>query len=100
MLESVSGRALCSRFAARHPHLSSETHILLSGALTFGVPLILALRELLLLRRSPRGGWRPEPTPPSPGPAPAPSGAKPLPDCLIPKPMPDRAAKPRELEPA
>ncbi len=80
--------------------MSPETQILLSGALTFGVPLVLAVRELLLLRRPPRGGWRPEPMPPNAGPVPLPAGGKPLPDCLIPKPMPNRATKPRELEEA
>jgi hypothetical protein len=80
--------------------MSPELQILLSGALTFGVPLLLAVRELVLLRRAPRGGWRPDPTPPAPTPPPPPSGEKPLPDCLIPKPLPKSATRPRELEPA
>ncbi len=79
--------------------MSPEWQVLLSGALTFGVPLLLAVHELIALRRRPRGGWRPDPVPPAPPPPPRPSGEKPLPDCLIPKPMP-RQAKPRELEPA
>jgi hypothetical protein len=34
--------------------MTPETQILLSGALTFGVPLALAARELIALRRPPR----------------------------------------------
>jgi len=57
--------------------MSPSTFVILSGVLTFGVPLLLAVRELFYLR--PSGGWTPDPPPP-----PEP---KPLPDCLIPKPM-------------
>jgi hypothetical protein len=80
--------------------MSPETQILLSGALTFGVPLVLAVRELIVLRRPPRGGWRPEPTPPAPTPPLSPAGQKPLPDCLIPKPVAGPRERVRELEPA
>lgn len=62
-----------------------------SCALTFGVPLGLAARELLTLKFT---GWRPpseEPAPPEPTPSPVqgeqPAVQKPLPDCLIPKPI-------------
>jgi hypothetical protein len=80
--------------------MNPELMILLSGALTFGVPLVLAVLDLLAMRRSSGGGGSPErarapDTPPAPGPA----GVRPLPDCLIPKPVPPstvRAA--RELE--
>lgn len=68
--------------------MTSEHHFLASVALSLGVPLILALRELVLLRRPPDGG---PPPPPEPPPEP-----KPLPDCLRPKPM----ARPRLLEDA
>lgn len=72
--------------------MSPGTQVLLSGALTFGVPLVLAIRELIALRRSPGGSWGPngsaEPEPP-----PAPRGTgpavKPLPACLIPVRRPD-----------
>ena len=65
--------------------MDAKWHMLLSGTLTFGVPLALAVRELVLLRR-PRGGtWLgdgPRPTAPRPMPPDAPRA---LPDCLIPK---------------
>jgi hypothetical protein len=62
--------------------MSESTFVLLSGALTFGAPLALALRELYVLRRPPPGDW-----PPPPPPA-LPKGPKPLPDCLVPRPAP------------
>jgi len=50
-----------------------ELQVFLSGCLTFGVPLVLAVRELMLLRRG--GSWRPDPAPePQP---------RPLPPCLL-----------------
>lgn len=75
--------------------------VLLSSVLTFGVPLVLAFRELLVLRRGGgRGGsWerdRPRDTPP----APLPAGGKPLPDCLVPKRLPRATARSRVLEDA
>ena len=74
--------------------MNSETFVLLSGALTFGVPCAIAIRELVILRRSGGGSWRPEtPSPVDPPP-------KPLPDCLIPKRIPSlpASAAPRRLE--
>lgn len=64
--------------------MTSSTFVLLSGILTFGVPLALAVRELLLLTAPLRGGEEPPPeerfvTPP-----------KPLPACLLPLPTPAR----------
>lgn len=70
--------------------MSPSTFVLLSGVLTFGVPLALALRELRELRRPPRGNWNP----PAPDPQPAPPRPRPLPDCLIPKPVPQPAWSP------
>ncbi len=78
--------------------MEPETHILLSGLLTFGVPLVWALRELFVLRRDNRGGGWHEPAPdPQPGPPPPPAGQRPLPDCLIPKPMARPPARVPEL---
>ena len=68
--------------------MSPATQIILSGTLTFGVPLVLAVRDLIVMRRSGGGGggWGGEP----PGPvAPLPTGggdgvaSRPLPQCLI-----------------
>ena len=65
--------------------------IVLSGALTFGIPLLFAMRELRALRRpwnGPGGHTRqpdPDPPPRRPGDQPA---LKPLPACLIPNPQP------------
>jgi hypothetical protein len=67
--------------------MSDTLNVYCEFALSFGVPMLLALRELWIVDK-PRGGWR-EDVPPVP---PAP---KPLPDCLIPK---LQAQKIRELE--
>ncbi len=66
--------------------MTPGTQIILSGTLTFGVPLALAVRDLLSTRRAQGGSWDPEPPKPTP---PAPSGggnqitARPLPQCLV-----------------
>ncbi|MBL6455243.1 hypothetical protein JMJ55_07910 [Belnapia sp. T6] len=77
--------------------MTPEAFVLLSGSLTFGVPLVLALRELRGLRRG-GGGWRPDPVPPAPRPLPRGGSGKPLPDGLIPRPLPARPV--RQLEDA
>lgn len=67
--------------------MSPSTQVLLSGALTYGVPLVLAIRELIALRR-----WKDQPGGPDGsaerGPPPLPAGGvpaeRPLPACLIP----------------
>lgn len=66
--------------------MSPDVHILLSGALSFGVPLALAIRELIVLGRDPgtpgNGGDArerlPVPTPPDHDPA-----LPPLPPSLV-----------------
>ena len=80
--------------------------VILSGCLTFGVPLAVAVHELIALRRPPRGGWSPRPAP-EPAPPPTPLGSapalRPLPACLIPAVMPRReraAATSKISEPA
>ncbi len=68
-----------------------------SFALTHGVAVALAWRELRKLRPNPRGRPGGNALPPRPAPL-RPFGQKPLPDCLIPKKQP--AARPvrvREL---
>ena len=81
--------------------MSPATQVILSGTLTFGVPLILAIRDLVKLHRD-RGSWDGgrRDTPPEP-PLPGPPGGitvapKRLPECLIPKPDPafSRPARP------
>jgi hypothetical protein len=74
-----------------HPNLQ----ITLSFALTFGVPVAVAARELIVLRRgNPGEGWRRLPDPiPRP---------KPLPPCLLealnPPPLAQPVARKRVLE--
>lgn len=57
--------------------MTSTTFVILSGVLSFGAPLALAVYEIVALRRGPRGGDDDRP--------PAPPTPKPLPDCLQPK---------------
>ena len=81
--------------------MNPSTQVLLSCALTFGVPILLAGWELWRLGPSPRhlppGGETSAPPPPLPDPVTAPRGQKPLPDCLIPR-LPSCPAGTRELE--
>ena len=69
--------------------MAPETHVILSCFLSMGLPVLWGLRELWLLRRA--GGEGGQRRVPAPELAP-----KPLPDCLIPRPM----ARPRVLEDA
>ena len=67
--------------------MEGATFVLLSGAVTIGVPLALAVRELIELRRRDGSGWDGDGSSPRPPPPPTPStGYRPLPDCLIPRP--------------
>lgn len=87
--------------------MSGTAFVVLSGSLTFGIPLLLALHELYDLRRRGKGSWDGDgpgpnapPRPPSlgkPGLGRPSLGHKPLPDCLIPQLQPN-PARMRELE--
>ena len=70
--------------------MAPATQVLFTGALTFGVPLALALHELIALRRRPSGGPPDSPPPPPPTPLPPESFTRPLPACLIPQRRPER----------
>jgi hypothetical protein len=81
--------------------------VILSGALTFGVPLLIALWEVAAMRRNARGRWRPDGSPPPEPPAPpmdSPPAQRPLPACLVPSRhpglSPSHAPATRVLEPA
>ncbi len=65
--------------------MNPGTQIILSGTLTFGVPLVLAVRDLIYLRRPSGGSWRPEPPEPvAPRPAGGGGHSRPvLPECLL-----------------
>ncbi|GAC1345002.1 MAG: hypothetical protein NVSMB18_23810 [Acetobacteraceae bacterium] len=76
--------------------MNGTMYVVLSGALTFGVPLALAVRELIELRRRDSGG-REEDGPPPEAPRPPPRGGeRTLPDCL--RPIARPSARVRELE--
>ncbi len=57
--------------------MTSATFVILSGALSFGAPMAMAVYEIVALRRGRRGGDDDRRPPPTPRP-------KPLPDCLQP----------------
>lgn len=77
--------------------MSGTAFVVLSGTLTFGIPLLLAIRELYDLRRRGKGGWDGDGPGPSVPPKPPSLGHKPLPDCLIPRRQPT-PVRMRELE--
>ena len=83
--------------------MDGSMFVILSGTLSFGVPLAVEVRELLVLRPGRGEGDRdplPEITPPPPAPSAA-GPTRPLPACLIPT-LPPRVAVPRttrQLEP-
>lgn len=59
--------------------MTSSTFVILSGTLTFGMPLLLAVLDVVRLSRPAGGGDAPPPPEP-------PRVPKPLPDCLLPRP--------------
>jgi len=77
--------------------------VVLSGSLTFGVPLLIGVRELIMLKPGndgPGGEHVPHIVPPPPSPN-ADQPMRPLPACLVPN-LPPRLpqARPvRQLEP-
>ncbi len=76
--------------------MAPATQIVLSGMLTFGVPLLIAARELVVVNRKPQAGPPDDPQPPKP-PRPMPPTdiyTRPLPACLIPQRLPDRVLEP------
>jgi hypothetical protein len=77
--------------------MNAATQVLCSFALTFGVPIVAAGWELWHIGPT---RWRPPEgsTPPEPDPLPdagvSPRSQKPLPDCLVPRPVPARVHEP------
>ena len=71
--------------------MNPATQVVCSCALTFGVPVAIALWELWHLGPTPRHLPPGEDMPPEPAPLPDPGAApriqKPLPDCLVPRPV-------------
>ncbi len=57
--------------------MTSATYVILSGVLSFGAPLAVAVYEIVTLRRGGSGGGDDRQPPEAPRP-------KPLPDCLQP----------------
>ncbi len=83
--------------------MDAGLQIVLSGTLTFGVPILIGLRELYMLKPGNGGGrgeYVPDIVPPPPTPS-ADQPSRPLPACLIPS-LPPRMPESRpvrELEP-
>ncbi|MGI4879612.1 MAG: hypothetical protein ACRYG4_19225 [Janthinobacterium lividum] len=59
--------------------MTPSTVVFLSSAVSFGAPLLLAVYEIVTMRRSPRSGDDDDRRRPAVAPLP-----KPLPDCLLP----------------
>jgi hypothetical protein len=78
--------------------MSPALYVTCSFALNCGIPMALAVRELWTLGPSPKRG-RPDGdvVPPRLPDLPE-AGHKPLPDCLIPRPMDPETLRERELE--
>jgi hypothetical protein len=64
--------------------MAPGVQIALSGTLTFGVPLLCAVHELIALRRRRDGGGDSPPRAPAPQPPRTEPDRPRLPDCLIP----------------
>lgn len=79
--------------------MNTGLQIVLSGALTFGIPLVIAVHEFFVLRRPQGDGWGgDDPKPPTPKPYPNLTPNK-LPACLIPNlpPIPARQRTPEKV---
>lgn len=67
--------------------MAPSTQILISGVLTFGIPLLIGLHGMIVLKR--KKGPRPPDEPPPPPPFrpkhPSDTYSKPLPACLVPQ---------------
>lgn len=77
--------------------MNPATQAMLSGGLSFGAVLLVAINELRTLRRGRRGdedGPRRAPPPP---PRPSPGGTRVLPACLVPTEQWRAPARAREL---
>lgn len=82
--------------------MSPDLQVFLSGAVSFGIPLLVAVHELRALRRPwPRRDDKgPGQVPKLPLPMPDDGRAsRPLPECLVPKLAPARTVRERTLEP-
>ena len=82
--------------------MAPHVQVMLSGALTFGAPLAIAIRELFVLRRRRPGGWPdgPGPEPVVPGTPRGDSDARPrLPACLLVPERPFVPSRARVLDP-
>ena len=77
--------------------LNPVVQVVLSGTLSFGIPLLIALYELRSLRRYRPGGGGWQRPAPQPLPRPPPGGTHPLPACLIPTEQWRAPARAREL---
>ena len=83
--------------------MGPSTQAILSCFLSMGLPLLIAIWEVVRLGRDDGSGWRQDEAPaPHPPPPPMGDAAPPrrLPDCLVPKPLPanERAIGPRVRE--
>ncbi len=77
--------------------LNPVLQVVLSGFLSFGIPLLIALYELRSLRRYRPGGGGWQRPAPDPRPHPIQGGTRPLPACLVPNEQWRAPARAREL---
>ena len=77
--------------------MSPALQVTLSGGLSFGIPLVLAIREIIVMRRRPRGGGGGGGARPVTSPRPTSGGTRTLPTCLIPTDQWRAPSRTREL---